>query len=123
MTTEDTLTQAMATGFPDLVGKGKFTDNETVTLPTETIMDLLDGRYGGESADQLFSYVANVYCGEWRWGNTCQLVIRDVANNFWALDYRESSGDNYYNSLSDFTEHEFYPVKQVETKIFKYVRI
>lgn len=113
------LDKAMSEGFPELVGEGKFTNNESLKLCTETLMDLM---VGDKSEDGLFTLVENVYCGLWRWGTKWQLVIKDFAGNLWAVDYRESSTEEYYNSLSEYTEHELYPVDAVETKVYRYVR-
>lgn len=123
MSQDDLVKIGMESGFPELVGKGRFTTStqELLVLETDVIMDLLYGE--DETEDGLFTFVAKIHKGNWRWGSYWQLIIKDFAGNFWGLQFEDTSGDEYWNSLSDFTEHKFYPVKRLEQTTYAYERI
>lgn len=109
-------------GFSESIGRDKMVTGtqELLTLETDVIMDLLFGE--DHTEDGLFTFVDKVHEGDWRWGSTWQLVIKDIAGNLWGLDFRDTAGDEYWNSLSDYTEHKFYPIKVEEHITYKYVR-
>ena len=76
----------------------------------------------GEDDDE-YTLVDSEFAGEWRWGATYQIVIKDKQNNLWGTTYRVQSGDNYYNSLEDGGSVHFYPVEAVVVTTTEYKRI
>jgi len=87
-------------------------------LPKNDAFKLMAG--GGVDG---YSYVTLNIIDEWRWGNVYELIISDSEGKFWATTYQEQSGDNYYNSLEDYSEVEFYQVEAVEVKTVEYRKI
>lgn len=76
----------------------------------------------GEPDDE-YEYVDSEFAGEWRWGVSYQVVIKDKQGKFWGVTYREQIGDHYYNSLEDGGTVHFYPVEAVEVTSYEYKRI
>lgn len=75
---------------------------KTLTINKDVVLELsLDGE-----VDEQYTMVALEYLGDWRWGTEHRLVIQDQNGSFWAIEYREQSGDNYYNSLDDEVDEE-----------------
>lgn len=76
--------------------------------------------------DEEYVRIAVEYLGDWRWGTQNRLVIQDKAKNFWAIEYQEQSGDNYWISLDDEVDEngkvELYEVVPQETVITVYRR-
>lgn len=63
----------------------------------------------------------NHFVDEWRWGNTFELVIRDIAGNYWRAYYRESSGDGDWRTFDDGLAIVFTRVVPVEKTVVNYV--
>lgn len=77
----------------------------------------------GELDDE-YEYVDSEFAGEWRWGVSYQVVIKDKKQGkLWGVTYREQVGDNFYSSLEDGGTVHFYPVEAVEVTSYEYKRI
>lgn len=63
----------------------------------------------------------NHFVEEWRWGNLYELVIKDVAGNYWRTCYRESSGDGDWRTFDDGGVMVFTRVVPREKVVTKYV--
>lgn len=75
-----------------------------------------------EDGGNLFEVVrTNHFVGEWRWGNTYELVIKDLVGNYWRTYYRESSGDGDWRTFDDGHPITFTRVVPQETVVVKYV--
>lgn len=66
-----------------------------LSLPKGTVELLL----GFADADG-YETVKDELGDQWRWGYWHTLIIKDSEGNFWAHDYQEQTGDNYWNSIS-----------------------
>lgn len=69
-----------------------------------------------------FEVVLNDYAGTWRWGVTNELVLKDIAGNYWRTYWQEQTGDNYWNTFEDGGEIDFERVEPVEKVVIRYVR-
>lgn len=74
-------------------------------VETEELFELI----GGDDTENL-THVETVYLGNWRWGSIFQLVVKDKEGKLWGIDFREGTGDEYYNSLQTHLEHELVPM-------------
>lgn len=60
---------------------------------------------------------------EWRWGVWYRAVVKDSEGNLWGTDFQVQTGDNYYNSLEENSEVEFYPVVAKEVTVVTYEEV
>ena len=75
----------------------------------------------GYSDSNLYERVHNEFVEEWRWGNTYELVIKDLVGNYWRTLWRDSSGDGDWKTFDDEETIEFERVVPVEKKVIRYV--
>lgn len=45
----------------------------------------------GDDGNDLFTVVSNEIWGEWRWGPELELIIEDIAGNYWRAYWRRQS--------------------------------
>lgn len=95
---------------------------ETLEIDAELLKDLITTADIFEPQEG-FLYVEDRMTGEWRWGVERRAIIKDDSGKYWAIDYRESVGDEYYNSIDDEDSTvELYSVMPQEATIITYVR-
>lgn len=92
---------------------------EYLELDAEEARDLAYEVYDGD----LYKVVrTGHFVGEWRWGNTYELVIEDIVGNFWRAYYQESSGNGEWRTFDDglpITFTRVVPVERVEVDYVK----
>jgi hypothetical protein len=88
-------------------------------LESQRAIDIINGEITDDSE---YVLVNSEYAGEWRWGVSYEVVIKDSEGKLWGTTYNQQSGDHYYNSLEDGPVH-FYPVEAIEKTVIEYRRI
>lgn len=96
---------------------------QNLEIETALLRDIIMNA-DSEEFTEGYVFVEDIMTGEWRWGVERRAVIKDLSNRFWAVDYRESVGDEYYNSLDDEgSSVDMYPVAPRVETIIRYERI
>lgn len=94
--------------------------SDKLILDSDKTMMLIDGH--PDVTD--YTFVTSEFAGEWRWGTSYEVIIKDDATGkLWGTTYNQQIGDNYYNSLEDGDSVHFYPVEAVEKTVVEYRRL
>jgi hypothetical protein len=88
-----------------------------LTIPAEVAEELATAANCRE-----FTFVHIEFLGEWRWGNEYQVVFMN-SEGYWAFDYKESVGDQYWSSISSTAGVVCYSVERIEVTTYKYEKI
>ncbi len=95
-------------------------------METKLCIDVESAQELAASCDsEDYTFVDIEFLGEWRWGNEYQVVFKGAEDNFWAFDYKESVGDNYWSSI-DSSEANFvdcYKVERTPITTYKYTKV
>jgi len=93
---------------------------ENLILESEKVLAIIDGHPDVTE----FTLIDSEFYGEWRWGTSYQIVIKDnTTQQLWATVYNQQVGDNYYNSLEDGDTVHFYPVEEYNIVATHYRRV
>jgi hypothetical protein len=92
--------------------------NKELTITSQQAQELAAASHTG-----LYTFIHVEFLGEWRWGNEYQVVFMDSDNNYWAFEYKESVGDNYWSSIdeSQVKSVNCYAVQPTQT--IKYTKV
>lgn len=74
-----------------------------------------------DSDSKLYEHVQNTFFDEWRWGNTYELIIKDLVGNYWRTLWRDSSGDGEWRTFDDAKTIRFERVVPKEKVVIEYV--
>lgn len=89
-----------------------------LTLDSERAIRLVNGE-----PDPEYTYVDSEYDGQWRWGVSYEVIIKDQEGKFWGVVYQEQIGDHYYTSLEDGKTVTFYPYEAFEVTKTEYRKV
>ena len=71
-----------------------------------------------------FRFVDIQFAGEWRWGNSYQLIIQDaLTDKFYSTIVQEQTGDHWYLSLENKDEVTFEEVERLEKITYEYKKV